>query len=201
MRWCNASPSCTTSFHPRAPSSSSSLPLFRSLSLLILEWPSSRSGTSPCPRGEHSAGDVADVSSFKRVSRVCGASRNTIPAALNFSNGSRRTRVSSVFSEIFFLLATWTLTKLRPRVGAQPNFRLRETNDHGLVPPPRPPPPYSNPLHERDSTPAISDSRLPPFCFFTLSRVTRRRLPVLVPLPRRTPPGPQSKLLISYVFE
>lgn len=77
-----------------------------------------------------------------------GHSRNAIPAALNFSNGSRRTRVYSVFPEIFFLLATWTLTKLRPRVGAQPNFRLRETNDPGLVPAALHPS-SATPLHER----------------------------------------------------
>lgn len=142
-------------------------------------------------------GDAADVSSFKRVSRVCEASRNAIPATLNFSNGSRRTRVSSVFSEIFFLLATWTLTKLRPRVGAQPNFRLRETNDPGLVPPRPPLPPTRTRLHPRHFQP---DSRLPPFCFFTLSRVTRRRLPVLIPLPRRTPPAPGVEVTYKLCF-
>lgn len=83
---------------------------------------------------EGTAGTLPALVRLKEFREFCEASRNAIPAALNFSNGSRRTRVCSVFSEIFFLLATWTLTKLRPRVGAQPNFRLTETNDPGLVP-------------------------------------------------------------------
>lgn len=72
---------------------------------------------------------------LKEFREFTGAARNAIPAALNFSNASQRTRyVCPVFSEIFFLLATWTLTKLLVLVvGAQPNFRLRETNDPGLV--------------------------------------------------------------------
>lgn len=45
-----------------------------------------------------------------------------------------------------------------------------------------------------------SDSRLPPFCFFTLGRVTRRRFSVLIPL-LIEPHYPRPKLLISYVFE
>lgn len=110
---------------------------------------------------------------------------------------ARDIRVYSVFSEIFFLLATWTLTKLRPR--AQPNFRLRETNDPGLVstvvllllsPYIRvtPPPPFP--------------ARFPTSALLLFHPYSGDPSPSPYPhtSPYRTPP-PQSKLLISYVFE
>lgn len=72
----------------------------------------------------------------------------------------RYTRDSFVFSEIFFLLTTWTLTKLCPRT--RPNFRLAERR---MIP-------ISSPFHQHFH-PAL---RLPPFCFFTLTRLTQPTL-------------------------
>lgn len=72
--------------------------------------------------------------------------------ALNFSNGSRRKRrVPTVFSEIFFLLATWTLTKLRPRVR---ELSLTSGSGRRMIPASFPLPvprthPRATPLHER----------------------------------------------------
>lgn len=64
----------------------------------------------------YSEDNVADVSSFKRVSRVCrtGSQCHTSRAKFLQWLATYAFYVCSVFSKIFFLLATWTLTKLRP---------------------------------------------------------------------------------------
>lgn len=110
---------------------------------------------------------------------------------------ARDIRVYSVFSEIFFLLATWTLTKLRPR--AQPNFRLRETNDPGLV---LTVVPLLFSPYIRVTPPPPFPARFPTSALLLFHPYSGDPSPSPYPhtSPYRTPPS-QSKLLISYVFE
>lgn len=75
---------------------------------------------------------------------------------LPLSQGETRASPPSPFSEIFFLLATWTLTKLCPRT--RPG--LTSVSRRRMIPEPNPPPFFH--LHFQPAP------RLPRFCFFIL---------------------------------
>ena len=87
--------------------------------------------------------------------------------------GGTRASPPSPFSEIFFLLATWTLTKLCPRT--RPG--LTSVSRRRMI---QPSPPFSISI----------SNRLPRFCFFTL-----------IPSPRLFPPQASPQLTYKLCFQ